>query len=268
MEWTTVECSSVSAATARPKGLEYIRIPSGFFSTRIIFLSILAFAIAATIASALPDGVTIVPIRNDTSSPTAGGMINTTGGSITTVNLNASTQNVRWKAFIGNVSGTLTLDDSAGASIYSWSLASISGEVYATRNPGSVNWTGINCSNLTHLSNEEVALGHTNKDDNITTTFNVKNHSSFFVDVRPITNNTCQSVHTYVNSTAQDQRFEEVALYDGTNLTNGNIIYSTILEQDKYGYNNKTYDFQMIVPERGEPTWQSATAYYFYVELS
>jgi hypothetical protein len=66
----------------------------------------------------------------------------------------------------------------------------------------------------------------------------------------------------------QNTRFEEMALYDGTNLTNGNVIFSTVLELDKYGYNNQTYDFQMILPERGLDGWSSSTAYYFYMELS
>lgn len=230
--------------------------------------ALMAAFLAVTIAAALPDGVTIVPIRNETATPATAGLLNTSGGSITTVNLNGTTQNVRWKAFVGNATGKLTLEDSAGAVIYDWSLSSITGEVYTTRASGSVNWTGVGCANATHVSNEDVTLNHTNKDDNITATFNTQTHAAFFVDVNQITANSCRSVHTYVNSTAQSTDFEEVILYDGTNLTNGKIVFTTILEQDIYGYNNRTYDFQMIVPERGEPAWESSTAYYLYAELS
>jgi hypothetical protein len=232
-----------------------------------IFVAIVA---VIPLLTATPDGVTIIPIRNETGSPTAAGLLNTSGGSITTVNLNGTTQNVRWKAFVGNVSGKLTLDDSLGATIYDWTLSTISGEVYATRFSGSLNWTTVNCSNSTHLAREDTALAHTNPDDNISATFNTQSHSGFYVGTAQILTNTCFSIKTYVNDTAQvsTSRFEEVMLYDGTNLTNGNIIFSTLLEANQYGYNNQTYDFQMIVPERGEPTWQSSTAYYLYVELS
>jgi hypothetical protein len=254
-----------SVKAKRPHGQAKNRILPSFLIPLIAFLLII---VCSQIVIGRPSGVTIIPIRNETASANQAGMINISGGTITTINLNASTQDVRWKAFIGNVSGRMSLDDAAGATIYSWTLTSISGEVYATRYSGTINWTGVNCSNLTHISNEEVALGHTNRDDNITATFNLKNHTSFYVDVNPILNNTCRSIHTYVNSSAQNQKFDEVILYDGTNLTNGHIIYGTIIEHSIYGYNNRTYDFQMLVPERGEPSWQSATAYYFYVELS
>ena len=75
-------------------------------------------------------------------------------------------------------------------------------------------------------------------------------------------------MHTYVNSTAQSTRFEEVVLYDSPQLGNGNIVYATPLEQDYYGFNNQTFDFQMIVPENGAPGFSGATAYYFYAELT
>ena len=48
----------------------------------------------------------------------------------------------------------------------------------------------------------------------------------------------------------------------------GNIVYGQNLENQRYGYNYKTYDFQLLVPERGESSWTGATAYYFYVELA
>lgn len=256
----------------RTKPKSPVRLPESAIAGLLIALAAALFIIFPIIesaaVSATPDGVTIIPIRNSTATPTAAGMVNTSGGTISTVNLNGTTQDVRWKAFIGNISGSFVLEDSSGSTIYSWGATSPSGEVYATRNPAIVNWTGIGCANSTHLANEDVTLNQTNKDDNITATFNTQQHSAFYVDVRQIAQNSCYSIHTYVNSTPQSTRFEEAALYDGTNLTNGKIVFTTLLEQNAYGYNNETYDFQMILPERGEPTWQGSTAYYFYVELS
>jgi len=51
-------------------------------------------------------------------------------------------------------------------------------------------------------------------------------------------------------------------LYDGTN-----IVYATIVETNQGGFDGKTYDFQMIVPENGLPSFSDATAYYIYIEL-
>lgn len=238
-------------------------------SIKIKYLIALTILLANLIlVNAVPSGPTVTFISNETKQPSAARMINTTGGSITTIVLNATTQNPRWKAYVGNVTGTLTLDDANDNTIFDWTLTNVIGEIYATRFSGNINWSGVNCSNSTHISNENLALNHTNKDDNITATFNSQAHKGFFAGTREVLANTCFSVRTYVNSTSQSTRFEEVILYDGTNESNGNIIYATPLEQDAYGFDNSTYDFQMIVPENGLESWISSTAYYFYVELT
>ncbi len=237
--------------------------------------NIIAAALAAILAislvqlsSSTPNGVTLTTVSNTTGSGAAAGMLNSTGGSITTIRLNGTTQNVHWKAFLGNVSGRLSLDDAAGMTVYDWTLTSQTGEVYATRKSETVIWDNISCANLTHIENENAALNHTNRDDNITATFPSKNHTLFYVGTASFTANSCYSIHTYVNDTAQDQLFQEMLLYDGSNSTNGNIVFGTTLEQDSYGFNNLTYDFQMIVPENGASSWASSTAYYFYMELN
>lgn len=232
------------------------------------FLLMIILSISLKMAYAEPSGPTVNILSNETKQPSAAALINTSGGSITTVVLNATTQNLRWKAYVGNTTGTLTLDDANNNTIFDWTLTEVVGEIYATRTSQTINWTGLNCSNKTHISNEEIALNHTNKDDNITATFNQQTHQGFYAGTKQIKTNTCFSVHTYVNSTSQSTNFEEVILYDGTNETNGNVVYATILEQDKFGFNNNTFDFQMIVPEVGLPTWAGSTAYYFYVELT
>lgn len=233
-----------------------------------LVLTLIILLISTKLISAEPSGPAITVISNETKQPASAALINTSGGSITTVILNATTQNPRWKAYVGNITGTLTLDNANDNTIFDWTLTDVIGEVYATRFSGTVNWTGINCSNSTHIANEEKELNHTNKDDNVTATFNEQTHEGFFAGTREILTDTCPSVHTYVNSTSQITNFEEVVLYDGTNGTNGNIVYATPLEQDLYGFDNNTYDFQMIVPEVGLATWTGSTAYYFYVELT
>lgn len=236
------------------------------FAASVIILSVLSLFSEPGLAT--PEGPTIVSIKNETNTPDTAALINTTGGSITTMTLNATTQNLRWKAYVGNVTGTLTLDDASGSTIYNWQVSSPNGEIYATRKTDTVSWSNIACANITHIENENRALNHTNKEDNISATFNTQIHDTFYAGTRLISNNTCYSVYSYVNDTAQSSVFDEIALYDGTNATNGNIVYASLLEQNSFGYNNQTVDFQMILPEYGLATWTSSTAYYFYVELS
>ncbi len=241
-----------------------VLLPSLLFTLFIFFI----FTIQSQLAFAVPEGPTITLLGNQTNTPDVASIINTTGGSITTVFLNATTQNIRWKAYVGNVTGKMTLDDAAGQTIYNWPVSIPSGVIHATRKSTTVSWTDIQCANLTHIENENNAINQSLSEDNITTTFATKLHRTFYVGTTEINNNTCYSVHTYSNSTAQSSFFDEVALYDGTNVTNGNLVYSTMIENNIRGYNNQTYDFQMIIPENGLPTWSSSIAYYFYVELT
>ncbi len=213
----------------------------------------------------LPSAPSVTSHGNETAPLTTGIGINTSGGSITTMVLNVTTQNLRWKAYVGNVTGSLVLDDAGSYTIYDWDMISILGEIYATRSPSSISWPDINCSTAVNITNEEIYLYHTsNPNDNISTTFAVKSHAAFYTGNVKIDADNCFSLHTYVNDTNQDAAFEEFLLHDGNNM-----IYTTIIEEDIPGYApNETFDFQMILPENGLANWTSSTAYYFYVELT
>ena len=208
-----------------------------------------------------PDSV--VYGTNETKQASAAQMVNISGGRILSLNLTANTQNPRWKAFVGNVVGSFTLDDASGATIYDWSLSSITGRVYSTRTSGAVFWSGIGCANTTTMEAENVNINHSSSEDNITATFSDNTHSLFWVGSNSITANTCPTLNTYVDNSTQDTSFEEMVLYDG----NSNLVYATILEEDVTGYDGQSYDFQMIVPENGLPSFSGATAYYLYVEI-
>lgn len=224
--------------------------------------------ISLGLITAAPTGPDLVNnTNNETKGTVSGGYLNTSGGYIASVNLSATIQNARWKAFVGDVDGSFTLDDAGGSTIYDWSLSSINGQVFATRNGSTINWGNVNCSNVTLLEAENILMNHTNADDNITATFNLTagaTHSAFVVGTQSIAANSCPTLNTYVNDVAQDATFEEMALHD----TFGTTIYATILETNSAGYNNsRTYDFQMLVPENGAAGFSSSTAYYLYVEL-
>lgn len=214
-----------------------------------------------------PDDVTV--LSNETKSTVGQKEVNISGGRIATLNLTATTQNTRWKGFVGYMVGTFTLDDASGSTLYDWTLASVDGEVFATRNSSTVTWSNIKCANTTILENENVEMNHTNSQDNITATFDDTTHSAFTVAGNSISADSCPTLNTYVNNASQDTSFEEVALWDGINDTiTANVVYSTILENDVTGFDNNAYDFQMVVPEIGLDTFTGSTAYYVYVELS
>lgn len=250
---TTTQVIEKEVKTAKPLAI-YLLLVLGVFSLLVF-------------SSAAPTGPDLVNnTANSTKATTAGQILNISGGYIASVNLSATIQNPRWKAFVGDVSGSFTLDDASGSTIYDWSLSTLTGRVYATRNESTIDWTDVNCSNITLLESENVLMNHTNADDNITATFNTSSgatHSSFFVGTQFIAANSCPTLNTYVDNATQDSTFEEMALHD----TYGTTIYAVILEDDSTGYNSNTYDFQMLVPENGAPGFSGATAYYLYVEV-
>jgi len=149
-----------------------------FFFAVVIVIFLTGFLVI-TINAADPEG----PDRLDVVSNTTKGtvereMINVSGGRVAIINLSATVQNDNWKGFAGNVSGKYTLDDSSNSTIFDWTMTTITGRVYATRQSGTITWASINCSNTTHLESENLAMNHSSIDDNITTTFNATNNAT------------------------------------------------------------------------------------------
>lgn len=234
------------------------------FAITLLFLLGIS-SIAGIIVFAEPNGVTVVSNTTATATPTSAAAITTAGGSFTTLLLNATTQTLRWKAYVGNITGSLTLQDGANFTIYDWSLSSPAGEVYASRN-NSISWSAIRCGVTSILQTEQTQLNiTTTKEDSINRTFNNTIHRGFYVGTTLIQNSTCRAIATYVNNTrqssAENATFQEVLLDDTVS-----IVYATLLEANAQGYNNGQFDFQMIVPDSDvNPT---PSTYYFWAELS
>jgi len=232
-------------------------------------LTLIVISIVSAADPVHPDDIDL--LRNVTRNSSLAEFINISGGRIGEFSVNSTIQNPRWKAFVGNVTGEFTLDDPEGSTVFDWTISTITGRIYATSNYSAMSWSTVNCSNVTSLEWENDRFNHTNADDNITKTFNATinstddnltvsgSHDQFYVAGRLMVENTCPTLNTYNNSLAQDDVFEEIALYDGNS-----IIYAAILEDDETGYNRNQYDFQMIVPENA---LSGTTAYYIYVEI-
>ena len=200
------------------------------------------------------------------------------GGTINTVTLSVDQQDNNWKAYVGNITGTLVLRNSDGWSIFEWGMNSstMTGNIYVSRND-SVLWANLHCANNTIINSEQTALGISNTaSDSINNTFNYSIHQTLQTTiggVGDIANGTCLSTATWVNGSTQTMTesayFQEILVDDTVTL-----VYATFISQDAWSYNNNesvngtnvTYDFQIIVAENS--SLASGTAYYFYAEVS
>ena len=183
----------------------------------------------------------------------------------------------RWQGYYGNVSGIITLDDANNWTMYDWSLGATEGEIYAA-NASSVQWGTIRCINLSstyrghnctgadeaclNITEIESAYGISSGDtDGVDETFN-NTLGSIRVGTTTITN--CPMVNLYTNDTTKSTYFwnETMLTYNNTET----IIFTGVVNDNSWGFNNVTWDFQMIVGDNGLD--DSATNYYFYVELT
>jgi len=231
-----------------------------------LILAIMLFTILKMpISLAVPGGPSITYNYTETNVPAPATAINTSGGTITTMNLYGITQDPRWKAYVGNVSGKYSLQDASNYTIYDWTITTVAGEVYASRT-NAVNWSTIGCANSTQISSEETALNITSSyDDSLSRTFANKVHRRFYVGTTEITNSSCYAIATFVSNQSQpateNADFQEVLLSDKSYA-----VYAGLLENKTTGYNVQKYDFQMIVPDYGIEG-AGSVLYYFYMEL-
>lgn len=237
----------------------------------VLFISILIISIIAGIRTVSSvDGASTNFLENSTKNLTIPSNYSGGKGYIHTINLDTSQQDYKWKAYIGNVSGTLVLEDSAGYSIYDWAIiGNSSGEVFVSRG-NSVFWTTINCSNESSVADEQSAMSMSDiMVDNINNTFNHTVHNSMLIGAINITNSTCKSLFTNINDSrdgsglAETSPFQEILLQDNQST----VVYATFIEDAQMGYNqDKTHQFQLLVAENATLSAPDIT-YYFYVEL-
>lgn len=232
----------------------------------VVALVLLAVSFAATFATAdpvNPQSLTTAGTgtRDISTIPTQS--LGAQGGNVTGLNIHALTVTQSWQGYYGNVTGTVTLQDSRNYTFYNWSAAQPSGEIYATRN-SSVSFADINCSGLANLTNEETFLGQSASDpDSVRNTFNRLVHPSFTVGSMTIPANNCNSTNGYVNNNSQTGNFVMVLLNNKHNM-----IYTTIINNSVTGYDGAPHDFELLVGENEKTGNIGATAYYFFVELS
>lgn len=255
---------------------------------------LLAIALIVVFSSQLaltiqPNGATINVTRTETANSSTAGQHQAQAGNVTELNIFAYSTTQSWQGYFGNISGTIQLADANSRAMYNWSLANPQGEVYASTN-SSISWSNIQCFNYTatgtfaggetpgevsrfgtNLTALESRFGINSSDvDGINETFNLVHggagqHDLFYTANRQFSEGECISTRIFSNAgIGENDKFEEVLLYEPTTTS---VIFASIIEQNLAGFDNRAYDFQMLVPENGHDADTSTTTYYFFVEL-
>jgi hypothetical protein len=188
--------------------------------------------------------------------------VNAMAGNITELIMNATSITKAWQGYFGNISGTITLDNANNWTLYDWRMTTPSGKVFATRNDTVILWSSIACANTANITAEDTYMGNAGAQDTINFTFNYTS-SAYYVGNVQVTN--CPSTYTYVNDTKQSSLFQELLLMDPSKNA---LVYTSIIESRQIGFDNRSHDFQMLVAEKGRSGDNTATPYYFYVELN
>lgn len=231
---------------------------------RIFLVLAIVTVLSSFYASAQPFGVTDISegASSRYSSSATPTQVNAQAGNVTELSINATAVTTSWQGYYGNITGNIILADASGNNFYNWSITQPSGEVYASRND-SITWTGINCSQAADVATEEAYLGQQATDpDSVSNTFVLTTHPAFFVGAKNMTG--CYSTHAYDSTGGQGTGFWQVLLTD----TQGYTVYTSVIDSSvQTGFNNRPWQFELLVGENGKVGNEGITPYYFYVEL-
>lgn len=266
----------------------------------LLVAMLLAVAIVQLLGMALadpsyPETLTTLSITRKTLQGAGSGQVVAYAGNVSEIDITQDQITKNWQGYYGEVTGRIILDDVVNMSLYRWDLVNPRGEVYATRNSTSINWTGGNivCAvnindsvtnesnpiyreELEMRTNSEVVFPTTQARDGVNETFNVSaSHPAFNVSNNAFSANTCNhTTSLYVNDTAPNgapvpRSFNETLIWSRSDRS---LIFMAYINPNQYGFNNSAdsssrYDFEMLVTEDGHLDDKLQTTYYFYVEL-
>jgi hypothetical protein len=269
----------------------------------ILVLSVLSIAIlVAAVAPEKPDTITYV--TNRTASYPNGTKMNRSRGLIHVVRITHAQPSTKWLGYIGNVTGTFGLKDASSNALYDWTMGTITGELYATKEVGCATntvtniqcggipvWTNLICANQSMINDESGLFNHSNAEGDsykytfLSTPFVLR---SFYAGetlvndtlvAGPVGTN-CFGINLNTNNShttaGTNSKWQEVVLTDLTSEDESagygkpyqfDIIYAALLSNKSYGYDTHKYDFQMLLPQSGRSGSVNNIPFYFYVEL-
>jgi len=207
------------------------------------------------------NGASVVAISNSTADSGIAGSHAAVAGNLTELVVTGFTSTQSWQGYYGNVSGTIQLADGSNNVFYNWSQATAIGEVFASVE--SIDWNTIQCFDMLNLlsSLESKYNIFSNDVDGLDETFNLNDHSLFYVGNKLFNSGDCNN--TKVFGPGGVGFFEEVLLMDNFNRT----VFTSILKDNALGFDSVLHDFEMLVLEDGHGTDTSTTKYFFYLEL-
>jgi hypothetical protein len=251
-------------------------------------------------------------INNFTVNDTSPISLSRLRGYIYEMNIGVNQNTHRWIGYVGNITGNITLRDNLGNQLYAWQMIITSGEIYATRfNGGSagldtggnrntsftgniiydyVDWTNVSCASRNYINLENAYLKHDITVDNDALGNTFVNTSSFksngydfevadrYIDIDNDISGGCSGTFLFNSTGRQNKKWQMVVLEDGgRDGMKGDIVFAALVENNAKGFNGKTYDFQILLPETGDVLTgvgnardnniQPSLTYYFYVEL-
>lgn len=238
----------------------------------ILLLGLLFVLINANIALSEPEAPTIISSESSRRNYTEVTTIDATAGNVTALSIHGTTSTRTWQGFYGNITGALTLSNSANAVMYNWSLVVPKGQMYATTN-SSINWAQNNIECYDYTNNDAVYFSiaelessfsiPTDAADSIQNTFNQIDHETIYVASNTILENTCPSTKLYQNE-APGQDFSQLLLYA---QDSSSVLFTSVIPGNTIGFDGSLMDFQLIVPSDGREGNTQPTTYYLYVEL-
>ena len=229
-----------------------------YLAGALILLSV--FFLGVVLAD--PFGAEVTPGSSSNANLTdEPGQHNASAGNLTEMNMFVFSSTNTWQGYFGNVSGAITLSNSAGNAMYNWSIASPTGEVYAS-NDSTINWTSIDCFDMeTNVANLEASFNvPENATDGVDETFNLNNHAVFTTAGTDFSSGICNNTKLFNDGGVGT--FDVVLLEDA----DGKVVFTSLLLEDETGFDGRTYDFQMIVLEDGRGNTETTT-YYFWLEI-
>ena len=226
----------------------------------VLFATLIVFSTMASVFANDPSGAQVTP------GPSEGASANQTAdsedafaGNVTELTIYGDSITSAWQGYFGDVSGVIRLANADGNAMYNWSMASPSGEIYATTS-GSVSWDDTTCFDIaTDGAALETSYGIASTDgDRINNTFSSTYGSDIIVG--GVTLSGCDGAQLF----GTGGTFDEVILTADAGAT---PIFTSVLKQDTGGFDGDNHDFEMLVLDNGHSGDTDPTSYNFYVEL-
>jgi hypothetical protein len=257
-----------------------------------LLLGFLFFILAVTFAvyaGATPNGAgTVTTLGSSSANASNPGNNSAVAGNVTELDVYGYSTTQSWQGYYGNVSGTIQLATAGNKVMYNWSIASPSGEIYASTN-SSIQWPYVQCFNFTangsygddkpmngstsllgtNLTQLEGRYGLNYTDvDGVNETFGLIDagtHNAFYTGSLAFAEGECPNTRVFSSAgKGEDNKFEEVLMYEPETTS---VIFASILNKDLGGFDAVNHDFEMLVLENGHAGDISTTPYFFFVEL-